>query len=100
LRAKHVGFIGLREVDPCETRFLDQLKIAHYSMKEVDELGIKEVNDGCLKSAFFITRACLLKVVKRCLDQINPGKKLPLHVSFDIDALDPNEAPATGTRGG
>ena len=30
---------------------------------------------------------------------INPSKKLPLHVSLDIDVLDPIEAPATGTRG-
>jgi len=39
------------------------------------------------------------QVVKRALDLINPGRNRPLHVSFDIDSLDPLEAPATGTKG-
>lgn len=36
------------------------------------------------------------------LKKINPDGTRPLHLSFDIDALDPSEAPATGTpvRGG
>ena len=31
------------------------------------------------------------------MDLINPDNELPLHVSLDIDVLDPKEAPATGT---
>ena len=38
-------------------------------------------------------------MTRRAIEQINPEKTLPLHVSLDIDVLDPNEAPATGTRG-
>ena len=38
-------------------------------------------------------------MTRRALEIINPDKKLPLHVSLDIDVLDPTEAPATGTRG-
>ena len=38
-------------------------------------------------------------MTRRALEIINPDKKLPLHVSLDIDVLDPSEAPATGTRG-
>ena len=41
----------------------------------------------------------ILQVTRRALEIINPDKKLPLHVSLDIDVLDPSEAPATGTRG-
>ena len=41
----------------------------------------------------------ILKVTRKALELINPDKKLPLHVSLDIDVLDPIEAPATGTRG-
>ena len=41
----------------------------------------------------------IFQVTSRALDIINPDKKLPLHVSLDIDVLDPIEAPATGTRG-
>jgi arginase family enzyme len=33
------------------------------------------------------------------LELLNPDGSRPLHVSFDIDALDPIEAPATGTKG-
>ena len=39
------------------------------------------------------------QVTKRAIRAINPNGDRPLHVSFDIDALDPTEAPATGTRG-
>ena len=39
------------------------------------------------------------QVTKNAIQSINPNNDRPLHVSFDIDALDPTEAPATGTRG-
>ena len=38
-------------------------------------------------------------MTRRAIEQINPEKTLPLHVSLDIDVLDPSEAPATGTPG-
>jgi arginase family enzyme len=33
---------------------------------------------------------------------VNPNRNLPIHLSFDVDALDPSVAPSTGTpvRGG
>lgn len=36
------------------------------------------------------------------LEAVNPGLKSPIHLSFDVDALDPTVAPSTGTpvRGG
>lgn len=33
------------------------------------------------------------------LNKIDPHNSRSLHVSFDIDALDPLEAPSTGTPG-
>lgn len=33
------------------------------------------------------------------LDKIDPHNTRSLHVSFDIDVLDPLEAPSTGTPG-
>ena len=39
------------------------------------------------------------QVTKRAIRAINPNNDRPLHVSFDIDALDPAESPATGTPG-
>jgi hypothetical protein len=35
------------------------------------------------------------KVVEMALNRVNPGGKLPIHLSFDIDALDPFVAPST-----
>jgi len=74
-----MAYIGLRAVDPEEKLLLEKLNIPTYTMQEVDDLGIREVT-------------------RRAIEQINPEKTLPLHVSLDIDVLDPNEAPATGTR--
>ena len=36
------------------------------------------------------------------LDHVNPYRQLPIHLSFDVDAMDPSVAPSTGTpvRGG
>lgn len=41
-------------------------------------------------------------MVELALDHVNPKRDLPIHLSFDVDALDPSVAPATGTpvRGG
>ena len=49
-------------------------------MEEVHEMGMKEA-------------------VRYALSKIDPENKRHLHVSFDIDALDPSEAPSTGTPG-
>jgi arginase family enzyme len=43
LSSKRIAFIGLREIDPYESLFIDKLNIPCFSMKEVDQLGIKEV---------------------------------------------------------
>lgn len=98
-----MAYIGLREVDPLERSILDRLRIPSYSMMEIDELGIREVRT----SASILTKPirCFLKLfyfgqcLRRALRAINPDSQRPLHVSFDIDALDPLEAPSTGTPG-
>ena len=43
LTSKNVAYIGLRSVDTEEKEMLDELNIAVFSMREVDDLGIKEV---------------------------------------------------------
>jgi arginase family enzyme len=40
---KHIAFIGLREIDPHESIFIDKFNIPCFSMREVDILGIREV---------------------------------------------------------
>lgn len=37
------------------------------------------------------------KVVEMALDWVNPQRDIPIHLSFDVDALDPSVAPSTGT---
>lgn len=69
--------IGCRSIDEKEQVRLAQSRITVYTMKEVDELGIGRVIDDAVQVA---------------------GKGVKdVHVSFDIDVLDPREAPGTGT---
>ena len=78
LRANRLVYIGLRDVDAAEKRILKKNNIKAFSMQEVDRYGIG-------------------KVVEMALDAVNPNRDLPIHLSFDVDALDPTVAPSTGT---
>ncbi|RKP06055.1 arginase [Thamnocephalis sphaerospora] len=83
LRKERLVYIGLRDVDAGEKRILREQGIRAFSMHEVDKYGIG-------------------RVVEMALDHVNPQRNLPIHLSFDVDALDPSVAPSTGTpvRGG
>lgn len=83
LKANRLVYIGLRDVDVEEKRILKENNIKAFSMHDVDKYGIG-------------------KVVELALDTVNPNRDLPIHLSFDVDALDPSVAPSTGTpvRGG
>ncbi len=74
---KNTVIIGCRSIDNGEDDLLSRSKITVYTMKEVDEMGIAEV----MEQAIHIARRGTSDV----------------HVSFDIDVLDPREAPGTGT---
>lgn len=78
ISAKDIVYIGLRDVDPGENYILKHLGIKYFSMTEVDSLGIA-------------------KVMEETCDHIFSKVKMPVHLSFDIDALDPSVSPATGT---
>lgn len=78
LTPARIVYIGLRDVDAGEKRVLKDNNIKAFSMHEVDKYGIG-------------------KVVEMALDYVNPDRKLPIHLSFDVDALDPSVAPSTGT---
>ncbi|KAJ1673200.1 Arginase, catabolizes arginine to ornithine and urea [Spiromyces aspiralis] len=83
LKPEHLVYIGLRDVDAPEKRILRQHNIKAFSMHEVDKYGIG-------------------KVVEMALQHLSPNNDKPIHLSFDVDALDPSVAPSTGTpvRGG
>ncbi|KIY61671.1 arginase [Cylindrobasidium torrendii FP15055 ss-10] len=76
-------YIGLRDIDDGEKKILKEHNIKAFSMHEVDKYGIG-------------------KVVELALDHVNAKRDRPIHLSFDVDAMDPTVAPSTGTpvRGG
>ena len=78
LRPERLVYIGLRDVDTAEKKILRENKIKAFSMHEVDKYGIG-------------------RVLEMALDRVNPDRDRPIHLSFDVDALDPSVAPSTGT---
>ncbi|CAF0705977.1 unnamed protein product [Brachionus calyciflorus] len=79
LSARNLVYIGLRDLDPEETILIEKYKIKAFSMSDVHRLGIHQV-------------------MKETFEHLTVnGELLPLHVSVDIDSLDPWYAPATGT---
>jgi arginase len=83
LTPDRIAYIGLRDVDSFEKKYIRENNVAAFSMHHVDKYGIA-------------------KVLEMALERINPDGTRPIHLSFDVDALDPVFAPATGTpvRGG
>jgi len=81
LQPSQIVMIGVRDLDPEERARLAESHISVFTMTEIDEHGIAEVT-------------------RRALDRLNFMDVL--HVSLDMDALDPEDAPGVGTpvRGG
>lgn len=79
LKANKIVYIGLRDVDDGEKAILHKYNIPAFSMYHVDKYGIG-------------------KVVEMALDKVNPNRDCPIHLSYDVDAIDPSFVPATGTR--
>jgi len=84
LKPDSLVYIGLRDVDPEERRAIRELGIMAFTMFDIDRYGIGKVMEMSIHH--------LLK---------NDAKR-PIHLSYDIDVVDPSLAPATGTsvRGG
>lgn len=80
--AKNVFVIGARDVDDSEKEMVARSGINVFSMKEIDRLGMAEVTKRAIEGAAAGTAG--------------------IHLSFDIDGLDPIVAPGVGTpvRGG
>ncbi|PZR59536.1 MAG: arginase [Candidatus Meridianibacter frigidus] len=73
----HTVQIGLRDVDGTEKRILRDSGVKAFSMSAVDRLGMTHVMEQAI--------------------QITGGSDRKIHVSFDMDGIDPSEAPGTGT---
>jgi arginase len=76
LRPEEVRQIGIRSVDDGEKRLVRQYGIDVYDMRYIDEVGMK-------------------RVMEEALEGVDANTEL--HVSFDVDFLDPSIAPGVGT---
>jgi arginase len=80
LKSDSIVYFGLRDVDPEVRALIQSLGIAAYTMHEIDRYAI------------------IGQVMEMALGHLlakDPNR--PLHLSYDIDAVDPILAPATGT---
>merc|ERR1712154_48801 len=84
LHPDSIVYVGLRDVDETERQFIRAMNIKAFTMFDIDKYGIGKVMESAIDHL--------------CQQDANR----PLHVSWDIDAIDPLHAPATGTavRGG
>jgi arginase len=70
--------IGVRDLDPHEVTLLASGEYTYYSMSEIDAYGVHDVTLAAL-------------------ERVSRGFTIPVHFSFDLDVLDPQEAPGVGT---
>ncbi|MEZ6196279.1 MAG: arginase [Planctomycetota bacterium] len=77
VRPENTVIIGARDVDERERDLVARSGVTCYSMKEIDRLGMAEVTRLAIERATSGTAG--------------------IHLSFDIDGLDPEVAPGVGT---
>ena len=77
-----VAHVGARDIDPGERELINKLGVRFFTMREIDERGMR----ACMDDAIAIAS----------------GGTAGYAVTFDVDALDPGDAPGSGTlvRGG
>jgi arginase len=79
---QHVAIIGARDLDPAERDHAREWGVRIYTMREIDERGMRAV-------------------LQEAIGLVSDGTA-GIHVSLDLDFVDPKEAPGVGTpvRGG
>ncbi len=77
LLPENIAFIGLRSVDIGERNLIKKLNIASYTMFDIDKYGI-------------------FPIVEKILEQMRHSVD-HMHISFDVDSVDPKVAPGVGT---
>jgi len=76
LQPRQLVYVGVRDLDEPEKNLLKHVGIRTYTMRDVDHLSVAQIS-------------------KLVLQYLEPYEHL--HLSFDIDSIDPVYAPATGT---
>lgn len=74
---KNVALVGIRSVDAQERINVRKSGIMSFTMRDIDERGMRSVMDEAIRVASNGTEG--------------------IHVSLDLDAVDPSEAPGVGT---
>ena len=77
LQPENCAIVGIRSIDEEEKKNIKKLKIPVYTMTEIDKMGIHRIINK------------ILKQFGKTVDHI--------HVSFDVDSVDPTVAPGVGT---
>ncbi|MDP2998976.1 MAG: arginase [Bryobacterales bacterium] len=79
---RNVALVGIRDVDQLERPHVKNSGVRAFTMRDIDERGMRAVVQDAI--------------------QIAGAGTAGFHVSFDMDAVDPREAPGVGTpvRGG
>lgn len=77
IKTENVCMIGLRSVDHAERMSLQRTNVQTYDMRRIDENGV-------------------VKPIRKFLERVVAANGR-LHLSFDVDFLDPGIAPAVGT---
>jgi arginase len=80
--ARNVALVGVRDLDPAERRLIKESGVHAFTMRDIDERGLREVMSEALHF---------------CMDDTEG-----VAVSLDMDLVDPEFAPGVGTavRGG
>ncbi len=73
----NIVLIGMRDLDEGETKYIKDQNILTFTMRDIREKGISDV-------------------MSEALDYLQ-AKTDGIHLSLDVDALDPSETPGTGT---
>ena len=76
LDPSQVILVGIRDLDRHERGLLKESGVGIYTMREIDERG-------------------MATVAKEALERLSDFSKI--HISLDMDSLDPSEAPGVGT---
>lgn len=77
VRPEAAAAVGLRDLDALERHAMRESGLNLFTMKEIDQLGIG-------------------RVMEQALAAVTSGER-PVHLSFDLDVLDPRDAPGVGT---
>jgi arginase len=77
VEASRASVVGLRDVDPAERVTVKASGVGAFTMRDIDERGMRSVMEEAIKRATTGTAG--------------------IHVSFDLDGIDPDLAPGVGT---